>query len=155
MHLFCTMFQKTSHLWLAITLTRERILICFGTHVTNKVSNQKSLYCATSSNLCFCTTWQNRKHKNCIFHLKKCCISALPEFNQLIDFFNIFESRLIFMLLYDLLNFVISAFSSGLLGAWFRINEVKSAAEVGLCCTPNAPVCCLLGYLFHKVMQKH
>jgi len=28
----------------------------------------KMFYYATSSNLCFCTIWQNRKHKNCIFH---------------------------------------------------------------------------------------
>jgi len=37
--------------------TRERILICFGRNVTDKVSNQKTLYYATSNNLCFCTTW--------------------------------------------------------------------------------------------------
>jgi len=36
---------------------RECILIFFGTNVTDKVSNQKMLYCATSNNLCFCTTW--------------------------------------------------------------------------------------------------
>jgi len=30
----------------------------------------------------------------------KCCISALPEFNQLLDFFNLFDSRLILTLLY-------------------------------------------------------
>jgi len=57
----------------------------------------------------------------------------LPEFNQLLDFFNVFDSRLILTLLYDSINLVISALSSGLLGAWFRINEVESAAEVGLC----------------------
>jgi len=28
------------------------------------------------------------------------------------------------------------------------INEDESAAEVGLCCTHNAPVCCLLGFQF-------
>jgi len=33
--------------------------------------------------------------------------------------------------------------------------EVNSAAAVGLCCTHNAPVCCLLGFLFRKVMRKH
>jgi len=38
---------------------RERILIFFGRHVTNKVSNQKTLYYATSNNLCFYTTCQN------------------------------------------------------------------------------------------------
>jgi len=40
------------------------------------------------------------------------------------------------MLLYDSLNLVINALSSGLLeGAWFRRKEVESAAAVGLCCT--------------------
>ena len=75
------------------------------------------------------------KHENYIFSLK-CCISALPEFNQL--HFNHFDSRLILTLLCDSLNLVINAFSSGLLGAWFRVNEVDSAAEVGLCCMSNA-----------------
>jgi len=41
----------------------------------------------------------------------------LPEFNQLLlDFFNLFDSRLIFALLYDSLNLVINAFSSGCWG---------------------------------------
>jgi len=45
------------------------------------------------------------------------CVSALPELNQLLlDFFSLFDSRLIFTLLYDSLNLVVSAFSSGLLG---------------------------------------
>jgi len=40
----------------------------------------------------------------------------LHEFNQLLDFFNLFDSRLVFMLLYDSQNLVINAFSSELLG---------------------------------------
>jgi len=35
----------------------------------------------------------------------------LSEFNELLDFFNLFDSRLIFMLLYDSLSLVINAFS--------------------------------------------
>ena len=35
----------------------ERILIFFGINVTNKASSQKTLYYATSDNLCFCTIW--------------------------------------------------------------------------------------------------
>jgi len=31
----------------------------FVRNVTDKVGNQKTLYYATSNNLCFCTTWQN------------------------------------------------------------------------------------------------
>ena len=64
----------------------------------------------------------------------------MPEFNQLLDFFNLFDSRVIVTLVYDSLSLVISAFFSGLLGPWFRINEVESAAEVGLCCTHNVDV---------------
>ena len=57
------------------------------------------------------------------------CITALPEFNQsLLDFFDLFNSQLIFTLLYDSLNIVINAFSSGLFGARFSRKEVQSAA---------------------------
>jgi len=52
--------SKNVHLWLAITLTHMNwILIFLGRNVTDKVGNQKTLYYATSNNLCFCTTWQN------------------------------------------------------------------------------------------------
>jgi len=81
------------------------------------------------------------------FFSLKCCISALPEFNQsLLDFFNLFNSRFILTLLYDSLNLVINAFSLRLLvGAWFRRKEAESAATVGLCCTHSAcaPMRCL------------
>jgi len=92
------------------------------------------------------------KHDNCIFHLNAV---LLPELNQLLlDFFNIFDSRLILTLPYDSLNLVINAFSSGLLGGMVQ-EKVDSAAAVALCCTHNAPVRCLLGFLFRKVMLKH
>ena len=85
----------------------------------------------------------------------QCCISALPEFNQLFDFFNRFESRVIITLVYDSLSLVINAFSyREYWGAWFRRKEVDSAAAVGLCCKHNAPVRCLLGFLLCKLMQK-
>jgi len=88
--------------------TRERIFIFLDRNATDKVSNQKTLYYATSNNLCFCTTWQNGNTKITFFTR---CISALPEFNQsLLDFFSLFDSRLILTLLYDSLNLVINAF---------------------------------------------
>ena len=49
--------------------------------------------------------WRNTK----IAFSLNCCISALSEFNQLLDLFNLFDSRLIFTLLYDSLNLVINA----------------------------------------------
>jgi len=136
--------------------TCERILRFFGRNVTDKVSNQNTLYYyATSNNLWFCTTWQNGKTRKLHFSLK-CCISALSEFNQLLDFFNIFDSWLISRYcIYDSLTLVISAFKSGLFEARFKINEVESAAEVRLCCTHNAPVRWILAFLFRKVMQKY
>jgi len=47
--------------------TREWILTFFGINVTDKASNQKALSYATSSNSCFCTTWQKGKHENRMF----------------------------------------------------------------------------------------
>ena len=57
----------------------------FGRNVTDKVGNHKTLYYATSSNLCFCTTWQNAETRNHIFHsFGLCCthnalVRCLPE----------------------------------------------------------------------------
>jgi len=81
---------------------RERILIFFGRNVTDKVSNQKTLYCVLHQITCTSAlSGKTGKHENRIFSLK-CCISALPEFNQLLfDFFSIFDSRLILTLLYQ------------------------------------------------------
>ena len=51
-----------------------------------------------------------RRNAKIAFSLK-CCISALPEFNHLLDFFNLFDSRITITLLYDSLSLVINAFS--------------------------------------------
>jgi len=74
---------------------------------------------------------------------------------QLLDFFNVFDSRLILTLLYDSLSLVINAFSYT--DCWGHgSGERKSIALQRLdCCTHNALVRCLLGFLFRKVMQKH
>jgi len=48
--------------------TRERISIFFGRNATDKIRNQKTLYCATSNNLCFCTIWQNGETRKLHFH---------------------------------------------------------------------------------------
>jgi len=42
-------------------------MIIFGTNVTKKVVIQNILYFPTSPNLCFCTTWGNRKQKLRLF----------------------------------------------------------------------------------------
>ena len=70
--------SKKPHLWLAITLTHvSRFWHFFGSNATDKVSNQKMLYYATSNNLCFCTTWQNEKYENCTFHLLYQCMARI------------------------------------------------------------------------------
>ena len=56
-----TVSQQTSHLWLAITFTQWTDFDIFGRNVIDKVSNQKTIYYATSINVCFCTIWQNKK----------------------------------------------------------------------------------------------
>jgi len=97
---------------------------------------------------------KTEKRENCIF--PHCCISALSEFNQLLlDFFSLFDSRLILILLYDSLNLVIDALSYR--DCWGHgSGERKSIVLQQLdCCTHNVPVRCLLGFLFRKVMQKH
>jgi len=54
---------------------RGSITTIFGTHITEKVSNQKVLYFLTSPNLCFCTTCMgNSKPENCLFSLKRCML---------------------------------------------------------------------------------
>jgi len=96
---------------------RERILIFFGRNVTDNVSNQKTLYCATSNNLCFCTTRQNGETQNSHFFSQMLyqCIDRIQQ--SLLAFFSLFDSRLIITLLYDSLNLVvINAFRSELLG---------------------------------------
>jgi len=59
--------------------TYERILIFFGRNVTDKVGNQKTLYYATSTNLCFCTTWQNGETRKSHFSLKCCIVRVLQH----------------------------------------------------------------------------
>ena len=90
------------------------------------------------------------KHENCIFH------TALPEFNQsLLDFFNVFDSRLILMLLYDSLNLAINAFISGLLGGVVQEKGSREHCSSWTVLNAQCTVCCLVGFLFRKVMLKH
>jgi len=145
-----TVSQKTSRVWFAITLTHVNAFwYIFGRNVADKVSNQKTLYRATSNNVCFCTTWQTGKHENRIFSLK-CCISALQEFNQsLLDFCSLSDSR---VTTYTHAAVWLSKYNNqcvqleGCWGAWFRrklSRERRNSWTV--CCTHNAcaPIHCL------------
>jgi len=153
-----TVSQKTSHLWLAIILTQcERIWIFFGRNVVSKVNSQKMLYYATSNNLCFCTTWQNANTKIAFFSLKcylYLCIARIqPVVAWFLQSFWLTTHTHAAVWLPKSCNQCVQ-----LVAVWGGarfINEVESAAEVGLCCTHNAPVRCLLGFLCRKVVQKH
>jgi len=70
---------------------REWILILFGRNVTNKVGSQKTLYCATSNNLCFCSTWQNAETRKShtslnwiVLHTK--CTCALSSWKKKLSY---------------------------------------------------------------------
>jgi len=82
---------------------------------------------------------ETEKHENCIF--PQCCISALPEFNQLLTFFNLLDSRLILMLLYDSLSLVINAFSPQDCW-WYSSGERKSIAVQELNCVASTMFQC-------------
>jgi len=85
-------------------------------------------------------------------------LAALREFNLLLlDFFNLFDSRLIFMLLYDSLNLVINAFSLGLFGGMVQEKGSREHCSIWtvLHAWYKATVRCLLDFLFCKVMLKH
>jgi len=62
----------------------------FGRNVTDKVGNQKMLYYATSSNLCFYTTWQNGETRKSHLHSVGLCythnapVRCIPERNNVI-----------------------------------------------------------------------
>jgi len=129
--------------------TWERILIFFGINVTDKVSDQKTYCYATSNNLCFCTTWQNAETRKSHFHLNAVLVHCLNSTSCLISSIFLTHDS------HSRCCMTPCVQPAGLLGASFRRKEVESAAGVGLCCMHNAPVRCLLGFLFCKVMQKH
>jgi len=89
--------------------THEHILVFFGRNVTDKVSNQKTLYYATPNNMCFCTTWQYGETQKSHFFTEMLhqCIARI----QLVApwFLQSFLSGLVLTLLYDSLNLAIDA----------------------------------------------
>ena len=140
---------KNVLLWLAITLDTCTDFGIFGRNVTDKVSNQKTLFCATSDNLCFCTTCRNLETRK--LHLSlKCSIRALPEFNQLLDFFNLFDSRV--WLPKPCNQCVQLGAVRGMVRDKRSRERCKSWTVLQAQYTNG---CSLLGFLFRKVMQNH
>jgi len=81
----------------------------------------------------------------------------MPEFNQsLLDFFSLFDSRLILTLLYDSLSLVINAFSSGLLEGMVQEKEMSRALQQLDCVVRTKhQYAVFLSFLFRDVMLKH
>jgi len=65
--------------------THEWILMSFDRNVTDKVGNQKTLYCATSNTLCFCTTWQNGETRKSHFHSVGLCYAQNAPVHCLLE----------------------------------------------------------------------
>ena len=101
--------------------TCEQILIFFRRNITDKVSNQKMLYYATSNNFCFCTTLQNGETRKLhFFHSDAVLVQCLNSSSCLISSIFLTHDSYILTLLYDSLNLVINAFISGLLAGMFQ-----------------------------------
>jgi len=79
--LLCTVSQKMSHLWLVM----NGFWYFFGRNVTDKVSNHKMLYYATSNNLCYCTAWQNGETRKLHFHSNAVLVHCLNSTSCLIS----------------------------------------------------------------------
>jgi len=104
-----TVSQKTSHLWLAITFTDvNRLLIILAKILPIKQGIKRHFTIPAQISCASVLSGKTGNTKMAFF--PRCRpISALPEFNQLLlDFFSLFDSRLILTLLYDSLNFVIN-----------------------------------------------
>jgi len=94
----------------------ECIWIFFDRYFTDKVSNQKALYYATSNNVCFCTTWQNGETQKSHFFtqmLYQCIARIQPDAPWFLQSFWLMTHTHAAVWLPKL---VINAFSSGLLG---------------------------------------
>jgi len=83
--------SKTSHLWLAITLTyMNGFWYLFGRNVMDKVGNQKTVYYTTSNNLWFCSTERDGKtrklQKISWFPVSPCSVEALVRWGGKIKY---------------------------------------------------------------------
>jgi len=82
--------------------------------------------------------------------------SRLPKFTQLLDFFNLFDSRLILTLLYDSLSLVINAFSSGLLGGMVQEKGSRERSRSWTVLHAQCISAMSSGFpILRRVMQKH
>jgi len=120
--------------------TCERILTFFGENVTDKVSNQKTLFYATPNTLCFCITWRNGETWFfCIF------TQILQEGIAWIQLAAWFRQSL-WPTTHNLLNLVINAFSSGLTRG--MVQDKRSRALQKFNCVVCAMHQCVVFWIF-------
>jgi len=147
--------KNTSHLWLAITLTRVNGFRYFDRNATDKVSSQQTLYYATSGELCFCTTWQNGKHEKLNFSLSVCIAKIQPVVVWVLQSFWVTsQATEAAVWLPKSCNQCVQLGAFGGRGPAER--KLRALQQLDcVACTHKAPVRCLLGFLSRKVMQKH
>jgi len=131
--------SKTSHLWFAIILTHVIWTYC--------VFSRRRPFTVPPQIICTSALpGKTGKQENRIFHSNAVSVHCQSSTSRsLISSVFLTRDSYSRCLLYDSLNLVTNAFSSGLMGAWFRRKEVKSAAAVGLSYMHNAyaPMRCL------------
>jgi len=146
--------SKTSHLLLAIglTLTHVNGFWYFWQNVTDKVSNQKTLFNATPITCASALAGKTQKHENRIFtQILYYCIARIQPAAWFIQSFWLTTHTHAAVWLPKSCN---QCAQLGAVGGMVREKGSReSATAVGLCCTLNAAVRGLFGFLFHKVMQ--
>jgi len=103
-----TVSQKTSYLWFAITLTHVNRLLAEMLPIKSAIKRQFTM---PPQLTCVSALPGKTETRKLQFSL-----AVLVHCQSLLDFFNLFDSRLILTLLYDSLSHVINAFTLGLLG---------------------------------------
>jgi len=131
-----TLSQKMSHLWFAITLTHvNAFLYFFGRNVTDKVSNQKTLYMPPQLMCDSALPGKPGKLKMHFFTqmLYQCIARIQPVDPWFFQSFWLTTHTHVGVWLPKSCN---QCVQFGLLGAWFRRTEVESATAIGLCSRP-------------------
>jgi len=136
----------------------ERILIFFGRNVTDKVSNRKTYYYATSNNMCFCTTWQSTKTRKSHFHSNAvfvhCLIQPAVWFLQSFWLTTHTHDAVWLPKSCDQCVRMDEQMVGGTVQEKGSRERCRSWTVFHAQCS-SAPVRCLLGFPFRNVMQKH
>ena len=100
----------------------------FGKNVTDEVDNQKTLYYATSNNLCFCTTGKTGEHENHIFHSIGLCYTHNAPVRCLAERKIVTVMCLIASTFAEIVRYPINSIHWLLLQAWRRTTPISYTA---------------------------